>query len=355
MSHRRRLVVGLAGCLGAGAAGVLAYQYLYLKPLEEALASSHAGERGTVLFRVGRGSTAETIANRLEASGIVADRDVFLRGVRRAELGGRLQAGLYRFEGLLTPTEVIERIVSGEVATLPVTLPEGLDREATAAALAEQGAGERDALLTVFTDPSVARRLMGDLDPAAESLEGYLFPSTYRLPPEAGPEQLAGVLVGQFRALWTDRRRRRAEELGRSLREIATLASIVEKETGSARERAVIASVFWNRLDRGMPLQSDPTVLFAMRRAGDTGNNIRRRDLDIDSPYNTYRVGGIPPGPISSFGIAALDAVLFPEETDFLYFVSRNDGTHEFSRSLREHNRAVRKWQVDYFRRQRAR
>ena len=347
----RWLVLVLLGGLAAGALGLLGYRFFYLRPLDEALGRPYAAHRGTVLFRVGRGSTAETIANRLEASGIVADRRVFLRGVTRAELGSRLQAGLYRFEGALTPTEVIARIVDGEVATLPVTVPEGLDREGTAALLAEQGAGGADALLTVFSDPGAAARLIGDLDPEAEDLEGYLFPSTYRLPPEAGPERVTAVLVGQFRALWTERRRRRAEELGRSLREIATLASIVEKETGSPDERAVIASVFWNRLERGMPLQSDPTVLFAMRQAGDTGNNIRRRDLDIDSPYNTYRVGGIPPGPIASFGIAALDAVLFPAETDFLYFVSRNDGTHEFNRSLRDHNRAVRRWQVEYFRR----
>lgn len=352
MSRRnRRLAFGLAGGLAAGAAAVPAYQHLYVKPHEEALQRPHAPDRSAVLFRVGRGSSAESVANRLEASDIVADRDVFLWGVRRAELGGRLQAGLYRFEGPLTPADVIDRIVSGEVATLSVTLPEGLDREGTAAALAEQGAGDRDALLAVFSDPLIARRLIGDLDPVAGNLEGYLFPSTYRLPPETGPEQLAAVLTGQFRSLWTDRRRRRAEELGGSVREIATLASIVEKETGDAGERAVIASVFWNRLNRGMPLQSDPTVLFAMREAGDTGNNIRRRDLDIPSPYNTYRAAGIPPGPIASFGVAALDAVLYAEETDYLYFVSRNDGTHEFSRSLREHNRAVRRWQVDYFRR----
>ncbi len=352
MSRRvRRLALGLTGIAAVAAAGALAYQSFYLKPLEDALGRPYAEHRGAVLFRVGRGSTAETIANRLEASGIVADRDVFLRGVRRADLGSRLQAGLYRFEGPLTPTDVIGRLVSGEVATLAVTLPEGLDQAATAAALAEQGAGDRDALLAVFQDPETAANLVGDLDPEAKDLEGYLFPSTYRLPPEAGPERLAGVLVRQFRALWTDRRRRRAEELGRSLREIATLASIVEKETGSSGERPLIASVFWNRLERGMPLQSDPTVLFAMREAGDTGNNIRRRDLQIDSPYNTYQAGGIPPGPISSFGIAALDAVLNPADSDFLYFVSRNDGTHEFSRSLREHNRAVRKWQVEYFRR----
>lgn len=347
----RWLVLALLGVLGASAIGLLSYRFFYLKPLDDALQDPYAAHRGPVLFRVGRGSTAETIANRLQASGIIADRRVFLRGVTRDSLGARLQAGLYRFEDPLTPAAVIARIVEGEVATLPVTLPEGLDREGTATALADQGAGSSEALLAVFSDPAAARRLMGDLDPAAEDLEGYLFPSTYRLPPEAGPEQVASVLVGQFRALWTERRRRRAEELGHSLREIAALASIVEKETGSADERALIASVFWNRLERGMPLQSDPTVLFAMRHAGDFGNNIRRRDLDIDSPYNTYRVGGIPPGPIASFGIAALDAVLEPAESDFLYFVSRNDGTHEFNRTLRDHNRAVRKWQVEYFRR----
>ena len=352
MSRRsRRLALGLLGSLGAAAAGFLAYQVFYLQPLEEALERPFAAHRGAVRFRVGRGSTAESIANRLEASGIIADREVFLRGVARAELGGRLQAGLYLFEGPLTPDEVIARIVAGEVTTLPVTLPEGLDREATAALLAEQRAGDPGELLAVFSDPAVTTRLIGDLDPEAESLEGYLFPSTYRLPPEAGPEQVASVLVGQLRSLWTAERRLRAEELGLSLRELATLASIVEKETGNAEERALIASVFWNRLARGMPLQSDPTVLFAMREAGDTENNIRRRDLDIESPYNTYRVGGIPPGPIASFGVAALDAVLHPDETDYLYFVSRNDGTHEFNRSLRDHNRAVRKWQVEYFRR----
>lgn len=347
----RRLVLVFLAVLGAAAAGFRAYQFFYLQPLEEALERPFTEHRGAVRFRVGSGSNADSIANRLEASGIIADRAVFLRGVARAELGGRLQAGLYLFEGPLTPREVIARIAAGEVTTLRVTLPEGLDRQATAALLAEQGAGDPEELLAVFSDAAVAARLIGDLDPEAESLEGYLFPSTYRLPPEAGAEQVVGVLVGQIRALWTAERRQRAEKLGLSLRELATLASIVEKETGAAAERALIASVFWNRLARGMPLQSDPTVLFAMREAGDTGNNIRRRDLDIESPYNTYRVRGIPPGPIASFGVAALDAVLHAEETDYLYFVSRNDGTHEFNRTLRDHNRAVRRWQVDYFRR----
>ena len=348
---RRLRFLAVAGILAAAAAGIATFQVLRARTLEEALGRPFAAHRGEVLFRVGRGSNAETIAARLEAAGIIADRTIFVRGLAARGLAGRLQAGLYRFDRPLTPEQVMERIASGEVATRAVTLPEGLDLSRTARALAEQEAGDAEDFLAVFSDPATAAQLIGDLDPEAETLEGYLFPSTYRLSPEASPRLVAGVLVGAFRALWDEERRRRAEALGRSLREIATLASIVEKETGDASERPRIASVFWNRLRIGMPLQSDPTVLFAMRRTGDFGNNIRKRDLDIASPYNTYRVRGIPPGPISSFGVAALDAVLTPDETDFLYFVSRNDGTHEFTRSLREHNRAVRKWQINYFRR----
>ena len=191
-----RFALVLTASGGVAAAGLLAYQSFYLGPLEEALHRPYAAHRGAVLFRVGRGSTAESIANRLEASGIVADREFFLWEVTRAELGSRLQAGLYRFEGPLSPAEVIGRIVEGEVATLPVTVPEGLDQQTTATLLAEQGAGDPDALLAVFSDPEAARHLIGDLDPEAEDLEGYLFPSTYRLPPEADPEQVAAVLVG---------------------------------------------------------------------------------------------------------------------------------------------------------------
>lgn len=311
-----------------------------------ALGEPFAGPERPVSFRVGRGSNAESVAVRLEASGIVADRRVFLHGARERGLDSRLQAGLYRFEGPLTPAEVLETLASGRVATRRVTIPEGLDLEETARSLAAQGAGEEAALRAVFADPVAAERLIGDLAPGAETLEGYLFPSTYRLPPEASPQVIAGILVGQFRSLWNEERQAAAEATGRSLAELATLASIVEKETGSAGERRPVASVFWNRLRLGMPLQSDPTILFAMRRAGDYGNNIRKRDLGLESPYNTYRVRGLPPGPIASFGTAALDAVLAREESDFLYFVSRGDGTHQFSRSLREHNRAVRKWQL---------
>lgn len=320
---------------------------------ERSLNSPFAAHDGAVAFRVGPGSTVDSLAERLEVAGIIRDAAAFAWGVEDRALDRRLQAGLYRFDEPLTGFEVMERIAAGQVATVSLTIPEGLDLAATAAAVERQGFGDAAVLEALFRDETSTRRLIGDLDPEAADLEGYLFPSTYRLSPEVKPGEVAGVLVGQFRRLWNAERQALGEARGRSLRELATLASIVEKETGSAPERPRIASVFWNRLRLGMPLQSDPTVLYAMRRNGYRGNNIRRDDLRMESPWNTYQVRGIPPGPISSFGLAAFDAVLQPEETDFLYFVSRNDGTHEFSRSLGEHNRAVRRWQVEYFRNRR--
>ncbi len=295
---------------------------------------------------MGPGSTAGAVASRLEASGIVEDRRAFLHAARRQDALRRLQAGLYRFGEPLTPNEVAARLAAGEVSRNWVTLPEGLDVRDTSARLAGAGMGDAAALEAAFRNPELAASLIGDLDPDARDLEGYLFPNTYDVPPGARPEEIAGMLVGRLRDAWEGERGDRAAALGTSLREAATLASIIEKETGAAGERSLISGVFHNRLDRGMRLQTDPTVLFAMRAGGDFGNDIRRRDLGLDSPYNTYRHAGLPPGPIASFGLAALDAALEPEETPFLYFVSRNDGTHQFSRTLREHNRAVQRFQI---------
>jgi UPF0755 protein len=162
-------------------------------------------------------------------------------------------------------------------------------------------------------------------------------------------------MVSQFKDVFDEKRRARAKELGLTAREVVTLASVVEKETGVAEERPLIGSVFRNRLERGMPLQSDPTIIYALKLEGRYDGNLRRADLELDSPYNTYRVPGIPPGPIASPGEAALDAVLHPADTPYLYFVARNDGSHQFSATYAEHAAAVRRYQVEYFRRGRSR
>ncbi len=187
--------------------------------------------------------------------------------------------------------------------------------------------------------------MIRDLDPEASDLEGYLFPDTYDMPRGNDPEErLVKRMVARFRE-------RMGQELGRvaksglTLRGVVTLASIVELETAEPAERPRIAAVFLNRLGRKMPLQTDPSVIFALRSAGRWDGNIRKGDLDIDSPYNTYRNAGLPPGPLASPGQAALLAVLSPAAVRDLYFVSRNDGTHEFSETLEQHNRAVDRYQ----------
>ena len=179
----------------------------------------------------------------------------------------------------------------------------------------------------------------------AASLEGYLFPDTYDLPqsPEA-PRVLVRRMLERFREVIGPHLERIAER-GLTVRQVVTLASIVELETARVGERPRIAAVFWNRLDKGMPLQTDPSIIYALKQAGRWDGNIRKRDLEIDSPYNTYRRRGLPPGPLGSPGKEAILAVLEPAVTRELYFVSRNDGSHEFSETLAAHNRAVNRYQ----------
>jgi UPF0755 protein len=262
-----------------------------------------------------------------------------------------VQAGEYRFAEPLSTFEVLEKLVSGDTFTFAVTIPEGLTLVETADLLAARGLAEKSAIQRAFEE----RETVADLDPEAPSLEGYLYPTTYRFPRSVAPEELARALVGQFKRVFADDRRAAAATLGLTPRQVVTLASVIEKETGLPQERPLIASVFWNRLRIGMPLQSDPTIIYALELAGRFDGNLRRADLEIDSPYNTYRFPGLPPGPIASPGEGSIRAVLEPADTTYLYFVSRNDGSHHFSSSYSEHVSAVRKYQVEYFRERRPR
>jgi UPF0755 protein len=192
-----------------------------------------------------------------------------------------------------------------------------------------------------------------DLDPEASDLEGYLFPDTYSLGREAPAESLVALMVAAFKKVFTDDLRAAARARGLTVREAVTLASLVEKETAVAEERPLVAAVYFKRRAIGMPMQADPTVIYAMERAGNYSGNIRREDLQMASPYNTYRYPGLPPGPIASPGKASLEAAVNPADVDYLYFVSKNDGSHVFARTLDEHNRNVQEWQVRYFRERR--
>ncbi|MDO5673672.1 MAG: endolytic transglycosylase MltG [bacterium] len=267
----------------------------------------------------------------------VLQNDVrYLVYLRLSGLGPRLQAGEYSFAPGLTPPQVLEKIVRGEVLRHPVTIVEGLKLEEIAAVFARGGWVDSAEFLRLARDPAFIRSLK--LETA--SLEGYLFPDTYLMVRGMGEEELIRRMVRSFQRVWASLD---SAVTDLSRHEVLTLASVVEKETGQAVERPLIARVFLNRLKLGMPLQSDPTVIYGMGER--FSGNLRKSDLRAPSSHNTYVIPGLPPGPICSPGRAALEAVLKPASSDALYFVSRNDGSHVFSKTLAEHNRAVQLYQ----------
>jgi len=293
-----------------------------------------------VKLLVARGSSAEKVARQLQALGLVRHPLVFRLLARQRGVSGQLKAGEYALSGPLSVQGILDALARGDVVRRDLTVPEGRNIDEIAALVVAEGL-DLPAFLEVARDPMPVR----DLDPVATSLEGYLFPDTYDLPqsPEA-PRVLVRRMLERFRAVIGPHRERIAER-GLTVRQVVTLASIVELETARIGERPRIAAVFWNRLDKGMPLQTDPSIIYALKQAGRWDGNIRKRDLEMDSPYNTYRRRGLPPGPLGSPGKQAILAVLEPAATRELYFVSRNDGTHEFSETLAAHNRAVNRFQ----------
>ncbi len=260
------------------------------------------------------------------------------------------RAGEYAFAGPLTPDQVFERIYQGKIRLHRFTVPEGLRMEEIAAIVEQSGMARADEILALARDPAFARA-HGLPYP---TLEGFLYPDTYSFARGVPARTIVEAMVSRFKEEYAraDAARRPGVRLG--LGEVATLASIVEKETGRAEERPRISCVFHNRLRLGMRLATDPTVMYAtMLRTGKWSKNISRADLLAPHPYNTYTTAGLPPGPIASAGAAALQAALAPSDCTDLYFVSRNDGTHVFCPTLACHNAAVRTWQVEYFERAR--
>lgn len=287
------------------------------------------------------GSSVAAIAGRLADAGVVVDARTFRLAARWSGQERRLQAGEYRFTEAARPADIVARLVRGDVFVRPLTFPEGLTIREMADLFARSGRGSSEEFLAAAADLTLVREV--DADPM--SLEGYLFPNTYTLARDDDAMSVVRAMARGFLIAFDDELRAETEQASMSVREVVTLASLVEKETAVASERPIVAAVYRNRLRVGMPLQCDPTVIYAMMRAGRWNGNIRRADLDIDSPYNTYRYRGLPPGPIAAPGRASIEAVLRPADVPYLYFVSRNDGTHVFSRTLAEHNRAVNRYQ----------
>lgn len=304
-----------------------------------------------VFVQVPQGLGVNAIATRLAAAGVVPDPWTFRVAVWRSGAARSLKAGEYRFGDAATPVQVVERLSRGDVYLRTITFPEGWTLREMAAAFEARGFGAARA----FTEAAGDASRVQDLDTAAPDLEGYLFPDTYALPRGATASDLVGMMVARFRsAVGEDLLGRAAAQPG-GLRAALTLASLVEKETSKADERRVVAGVYRNRLQIGMGLQCDPTVIYALARDGKYTGNLRKVDLQYDSPYNTYRYAGLPPGPIASPGRASIEAALAAADVPFLYFVSRNDGSHVFATTLAEHNTNVYEHQVRYFRQKRLR
>ncbi len=289
---------------------------------------------------VSRGATLERVADDLAAAGVIRSALAFEVLARLRHDATRLQGGSHRLPGGLTAAEVLERLVSGSVRIDFVTIPEGLQAREIALLLENAGVGPAADLLALMNDPDFA----AELGVPAPRLEGYLFPDTYALGPAPEPDAVLRRMVARFFEIWRAGAATSARRHQLDLHQAVTLASIIEEEAVLDRERRTISAVFHNRLGRGMPLQSDPTVLYGVEARPD--RRIRRSDLERATPYNTYVIRGLPPGPIANPGSKALAAAVAPDPAvRALYFVARDDGSHVFSETLAQHNRAVQRWQ----------
>ena len=292
--------------------------------------------QGRSFVEIERGMSSQAIARTLEERGIVRSRWAFL-AVRLLHPRAGLQAGEYRFEAEQTPFQVFDKIHRGEIFYEQLTVPEGSNIFDIAEMLRHSDTVAAPAFLQAASDPRPIR----DLDPQAPSLEGYLFPSTYRVTHKTTAQQLCREMTGEFRKQWKQLIAGRAPS--RSVHQIVTLASLVEKEAAAEGERPEVASVFLNRLKLSMPLQCDPTTIYAALVENRYRGTIHRSDLASVNPYNTYTHTGLPPGPIANPGLRSLRAALHPADTTFLYFVAKPNGvgSHVFSSSLAEHEKAV--------------
>ena len=301
-------------------------------------------ETATARVEVRRGQRTATILQRLQHAGVLRDEWVPLVYMKLLRGRDSLKAGVYEFDKPLAPVDVIDKLVRGDVVLRSITVREGLDRFAIAKLFSDEGLGTPKEWDAATGEPDLIR----DIAPEAQSLEGYLFPDTYKFDPGTPASTIVKAMVANFRKHW-------GSEIalittGLTPHQTVTLASIVETEAQQPQERPVVASVYMNRVRKHMLLGADPTVIYALKLAGTWNGNIRKVDLQIDSPYNTYRKPGLPPGPIANPGLASLRAAAAPATTPYLYFVARNDGSHEFATNVAEHNRNVEKYQRQYFR-----
>lgn len=329
-----RLTVILAVMLVMGVIfAALLYQY--------ATTPASASQDGQVV-EIKPGMTLKQVAHLLADKELLSEPSTFMLYTYLQGEQNHIQAGEYRFSPSMPPRDILEALTSGMAVLYTVTIPEGYRITDIAGLLEAKGLVDKPA----FIEATRNRELLESLHIPSGSLEGYLYPETYKFSKAGGARRIVQTLLDTFKErVLQPERVQQAEAMQFTFHEIVTLASLIEKETGLGKERKLISSVFHNRLAKNMRLQTDPTVIYAMVNFD---GNIRKKDLSIDSPYNTYKHFGLPPGPIASPGLESIQAALDPEETDFLYFVSRKDGSHQFSTNYKDHIRAVQKYQLSH-------
>lgn len=295
----------------------------------------------TIVFEVEKGQTAKKIALNLKKNGIIKKTWPFLAGYRVFFSAQSLKAGEYAIAIPASPKNILQVLSEGSVYLHSITIPEGLIIQEIAGLLDSDGFAAKQDFLQDVAETS----LISSLDKDAPNLEGYLFPETYRFSKGTSSEEIVAAMVFQFTKVFSQEWIERAADLEMSIRDIVTLASLIEKETSLRKEKKIISAVFHNRLRIGMKLDCDPTIIYVLKLEGRFKDRLRTRDLKYDSPFNTYLYSGLPPGPIANPGRGSLEAALYPTDEKFLYFVSKNDGSHYFSQTFREHQNAVNKYQ----------
>jgi UPF0755 protein len=303
------------------------------------------GGSSPVIVEVAPGSGLKQVASRLAEQGLIKSTRAFQALAYLKRVQNQIQVGEFELTPAMSAGEVLSRLTRGHSIQHAITIPEGHRITEIAAALEAKGLADRTSFLHLTQDPEVIDSYSLDVT----SLEGYLFPETYHFSKFTSERTILNVMVATFKErVMQPEVLDRTRAMGLTLHQAVTLASLIEKETGVDEERPLISSVFHNRLKIDMKLQTDPTVIYALE---DFDGNLRKKDLGIDSPYNTYRYPGLPPGPIANPGLKSILAALSPAESDYLFFVSRQDGSHQFSTNLPDHNRAVMKYQLKKIRR----
>lgn len=289
------------------------------------------------IIEISPGQRFSAVSDTLRQAGLIGNSLKFKFLARFRGYDKKIRAGEYQLSSPMSPKDILEIITSGRVYLHKLTIPEGYDMRQIAAEIANAGFVAEEEFIKAAKDEAFIRQQGID----ASSLEGYLFPDTYYFPKGVKVQTILSAMLRRYNSVFRNEWKQRAKELGFSPHQTLTLASIIEKETGLASERPMVSSVFHNRLKRVMRLESDPTVGYGVENFN---GHITRKDLERVTPYNTYKIQGLPPGPIASPGAKAIEAALYPADTAFLYFVAKGDSSHQFSTTYPEHQQAVRKY-----------